>query len=214
MINDFFLADRVGGADMDQLWAHGWRHFGVYFFRYSMASHNGELYHVLPLRVALADFKLSRSQARVLRRNRDLQIVVRESFIDEEKKGLFERHSKRFRENVPDSVLDFMSHQPASVPCNNREICVYRDQTLLAFTFLDIGQTATSAVYAAFEPAEHKRSLGILMMLRAIDYSRTLDCAHYYPGYAYRESSMYDYKKRFSGLESLDWSAGWKRISV
>ncbi len=32
----------------------------------------------------------------------------------------------------------------------------------------------------------------------------------YYPGYAYREPFTYDYKKNFSGLEYLDWNAGWQ----
>ena len=33
---------------------------------------------------------------------------------------------------------------------------------------------------------------------------------YYYPGYAYHESFAYDYKKRFCGLEHLDWQEGWK----
>jgi arginine-tRNA-protein transferase len=81
---------------------------------------------------------------------------------------------------------------------------------LIGVTYLDIGQTATSAVYAMFDPAEAKRSLGILMMLRSIVFSRERGYRYYYPGYAYREPSAYDYKKRFMGLEYLDWTAGWK----
>ena len=34
------------------------------------------------------------------------------------------------------------------------------------------------------------------------------------PGYAYREPFTYDYKKNFSGLEYLDWSAGWKNYTA
>ena len=133
--------------------------------------------------------------------------------IDEAKESLFERHKQRFKENVPDSVFDFMSQEPATVPCRNLEICVYRDDDLLAFSFLDIGAVATSAVYAAFEPEERKRSLGILTMLRAIEYSKSIGRRYYYPGYAYFEPSFYDYKKRFSGLESYDWTGGWSSIS-
>jgi arginine-tRNA-protein transferase len=113
-------------------------------------------------------------------------------------------------ENVPESIFDFLSTEPASVPCINREICVYRRDELLAASFLDVGATATSAVYAAFEPDESKRSLGIFTMLRAIEYSRSLGARYYYPGYAYREPSGYDYKKNFAALEYLEWGAGWK----
>lgn len=210
MINDYFLADRVTAADMDRLWAAGWRHFGRYFFRYSTAQHDSRLCHVLPLRIELARFVPSPSQRRVRVRNQDLQVVIRDAVIDADREALFDRHRQRFKDNVPDSLRDFLSAEPASVPCRNQEVCVYHDGRLLAVSYLDIGETATSAVYAAFEPSEHKRSLGIFTMLYAIEHSRALNCRYYYPGYAYRESSMYDYKKNFAGLECLDWTAGWQ----
>ncbi|HYA30750.1 MAG TPA: GNAT family N-acetyltransferase, partial [Acidobacteriota bacterium] len=99
---------------------------------------------------------------------------------------------------------------PAASPCANLEICVYQGERLLGVTFLDIGETATSGVYAFFDPAEPKRSLGVLMMLRSIQFSIERGCRYYYPGYAYREPFTYDYKKRFAGLEALDWALGWK----
>ncbi len=210
ILNDAFRARRVQPGEMDLLWANGWRHFGVYFFRYSLAEHNRRICSVMPLRIELSHFTPSRSQKRILAKNRDVQVVICDTFIDATKEALFERHRQRFKENVPDSLYTFLSHQPASVPCRNQEICVYAGERLLAASFLDIGEEATSAVYATFEPEEHKRSLGIFTMLRAIEYSRELGCSYYYPGYAYRESSVYDYKKNFAGLEYLDWEAGWK----
>ncbi len=212
MINEYFLASSVSAAEMDVLWAEGWRHFGTYFFRYSVAENDGALCHVLPLRLELSTFALSRSQQRVLKKNRDVEVVIRDAVIDADKEDLFLRHRKRFKQNVPDSIHDFMSENPADIPCRNQEICVYDGKRLLAMSFLDIGADATSAVYAAFEPAESHRSLGILTMLCAIGQSQALGCRYYYPGYAYQEPSMYDYKKRFSGLEALDWESGWKPL--
>ena len=68
-INEYFVAGSVDASDMDLLWAQGWRHFGTYFFRYSIAEHEGTLCHVQPLRLKLADFVPSRSQRRGLKRN-------------------------------------------------------------------------------------------------------------------------------------------------
>jgi arginine-tRNA-protein transferase len=90
------------------------------------------------------------------------------------------------------------------------ESCVYLEDHLVGVTFLDLGASATSAVYAIFDPAHRKRSLGILMMLRSIEFSRGDGFRYYYPGYAYREPFAYDYKKQFAGLEWLDWQLGWK----
>jgi arginine-tRNA-protein transferase len=205
-----FLCASVAPAEMDGLWAEGWRHFGMFFFRYQRSTHGRVDFHVLPLRIDLDRFILSRSQKRVLKTNRDAQLVIGAAAIDEVKEALFSKHRRRFTENVPSSLRDFLSPAPDSVPCRNVELCVYKGERLMGVTFLDLGEHATSAVYAIFDPAEAKRSLGILMMLYSIRFSRERGCRYYYPGYAYREPFNYDYKKRFAGLEYLDWNYGWR----
>jgi arginine-tRNA-protein transferase len=205
-----FLCLNVAPAEMDRLWADGWRHFGIFFFQYRQWTHAQRDFNVLPLRIDLTRFVLSRSQKRVLKNNQDAQITISAASIDRAKEALFDKHRRRFTENVPSSLHDFLSPVPDSMPCRNLELCVYNGERLMGVTFLDLGETATSAVYAIFDPAEAKRSLGILMMLYSIRFSRESGYRYYYPGYAYREPFSYDYKKRFAGLEYLDWEYGWK----
>ena len=199
---------------MDQLWAEGWRHFGILFFRYRLAAHGDKYFSVLPLRIDLKRFSLTPSQKRVLAKNRDAKSVMRPAVVDATREKLFAKHILRYKENIPSSLSNFMSPMPDSVPCLNLELCVYLRERLVGVTYLDIGQTATSAVYAMFDPAEARRSLGILMMLRSIEFSRARGYRYYYPGYAYREPSVYDYKKKFTGLEYLDWTMGWQPFRV
>jgi leucyl-tRNA---protein transferase len=205
-----FLCLNASPEEMDRFWAQGWRHFGIFFFRYRSAVHGNKVFRVLPLRLALKRFILTRSLKRVLAVNHDIKMLIRPASLDHEKEELFLKHRHRFQENVPSSLDDFLSPVPESVPCRTLELCIYRDDKLVGVTFLDIGQSATSAVYAIFDPSEAKRSLGILMMLYSIQFSRDEGFRYYYPGYAYHEPYSYDYKKRFIGLEYLDWSAGWK----
>ena len=209
---EYFVSWSVGPRRMDALWAEGWRHFGVLFFRYRRSTHGGRRCSVVPLRLDLARFSPSRSQRRVIARNRDAEVTVGETFVDAEKEELFERHRARFSEAVPESLSDFLSHEPSRVPCRNVEICVRLGGRLAAASFLDVGESATSAVYAMFDPAESRRSLGIYTMLVAIRYSLRLGCRHYYPGYACREPSIYDYKKNFAGTEAYDWRGGWRPL--
>jgi arginine-tRNA-protein transferase len=209
-LDQYFLRTSVTPEQMDELWAQGWRHFGPFFFRYSASLHWGGLRNVIPLRIDLARYSPSRSQIRVLAKNRDARVVIRDTEISEEQLDLFYRHRERFNENVPDSIYNFLSEDPASTPCRNREICVYDEDRLVAASYLDIGRTSTSAVYAMFDPDESRRSPGIFTMLEAIRYSRELNCRYYYPGYAYREPSVYDYKKNFNGLEYFDWKYDWR----
>jgi arginine-tRNA-protein transferase len=74
-----------------------------------MALHDSGVYRVMPLRLDLRRFALSRSQKRVLARNRDLEVVVRASSITDEKEELFFKHRERCREHVPTSLYDFFS---------------------------------------------------------------------------------------------------------
>jgi leucyl-tRNA---protein transferase len=207
--DESFICFSASPADMDELWAEGWRHFGIIFVRYGSAFHGGKFYSVLPLRVDIERFVLTRSQKRVLAKNQDVELIVRPSCVDKQKQALFEKHRLRFDENTPTSLYNFLSEFPDSVPCPNVELCVYIGRRLIAVTFLDVGELATSGVYAMFDPAEAKRSLGILMILHSVQFSRERGCRYYYPGYAYREPFSYDYKKRFTGLEYLDWTTGW-----
>jgi arginine-tRNA-protein transferase len=207
-----FICLEASPAEMDQFWADGWRHFGVWFFRYRAVVHDSKRFNVLPLRIDLHRFILSRGLRRILAKNQDIRTLVRPASVDEAKEALFLKHRLRFKENIPSSLDDFLSPYPDSVPCLNLELCVYLGERLVGVTFLDVGETATSAVYAMFDPAETRRSLGIMMMLQSIQLSRERAYRYYYPGYAYREPFAYDYKKRFTGLEYLDWAAGWKPL--
>ena len=186
-INEYSIQEKLTPRQMDYAWAHGWRHFGNYFFRYSIAG-DKHIQHVVPLRIKLADVQLSTSQKRVWRRNRDLNIKIRDAFIDDDKRALFDRHKTRFREHVPDQLSSFLGDEPAHIPCRTKEICLFKDVRLVAASFLDIGETSTSSIYAMFEPAESKRSLGIYLILLSIKFSGRVLKKYYYTGYAYEES--------------------------
>lgn len=211
---EFFFRWEVGPREMDALWAEGWRHFGPLFFRYRRTSYAGRGCTVLPLRLDLSRFAPTRSQRRVLARNRDASVEIGPTVITGETLEMFERHRERFTYAVPDALESFLSYyEPSTVPCRNETISVRLGGRLAAVSFLDVGREATSAVYAMFEPAESRRSLGIFTMLEAVRRSRALGCLYYYPGYACREPSVYDYKKNFDGLEYYDWRGAWRPLA-
>ncbi len=213
-INEYFFCDKVRPELMDQLWARGWRHFGSYFFRYEKLTTRKQNYTVTPLRINLANFSYSKSHKRILKKNADLKLVMRDAFIDKEKELLFFNHRIRFKENIPDSIYTFLSPDPARIPCNTQEVCLFENDKLLAVSFLDIGSSSTSSIYSIFDPTEHKRSLGIYLILLSIDYSLKTNRQYYYPGYAYKEPSHYDYKKKFSALEYYEWEKAWVTLAL
>lgn len=210
IINETFYAESVTPSQLDRLLADGWRHFGTQFFRYNLNVYRDRIVRVLPLRIRLNEFHLSKSQRRILKKNSDLAVSFEPANVDIEVHRLFDQHKTRFDHGVPDSIFDFLSSQPATVPCECKQISV-RDQSgeLIAVSYFDIGETSTSAIYGCFDPDISSRSLGIFTMLKVIDHSIANNKQYYYHGYAYDVPSFYDYKKRFSAAEVFDWKDNW-----
>jgi arginine-tRNA-protein transferase len=208
-INEEFFADAITRKQVDMLLADAWRHFGTYFFRYSLGIYNDEIRRVEPLRIRLRDFRLSKSQRRVMKRNEDLSVKVRPILITPESEELFHRHKQRFESGTPASIYDFLSEQPSTMPSDASEVAVYLDDRLVAVSYFDEGETATSGIYACFDPRLEKRALGTFTMLKEIEYSIATGREYYYPGFAYEGPSFYDYKKRFAALETFDWQGHW-----
>jgi arginine-tRNA-protein transferase len=101
-INEEFYCESVRANHLDKLLADGWRHFGTHFFRYNLGIHESDIRRVIPLRIRLADFSLSKSQRRVLRDNPDTQVEIKPIRITDEAADLFERHKQRFKFGGPD----------------------------------------------------------------------------------------------------------------
>jgi leucyl-tRNA---protein transferase len=211
-INEAGELEQASPELMDRCWADGWRHFGSYFFRYSRMSEARGFKTVTPLRMRLENFVLSTSQARVVKRNANLELKIQDATIDQKKLELFALHTRRFSENIPDSLYSFLGFQPATVPCETKELLLFKDGRLIAATFLDIGATSTSSIYSIYDPSESKHSLGIYLILCSIQHSIALGKTFYYPGYATLEPSVYDYKKRFAALEFFDWNGNWMKL--
>ena len=203
---------------MDALWASGWRHFGSRFFRFNIQFDDvtDALQHIEPLRIDLAAFSHSKSQRRVLTRNRDLRWEIIPARADADVRDMFERHKTRFASNPPAHIIDYLhAGSTATRPCECLEFRALLDDRLVAASFLAVGETSVSSIYGVFDPEFSRRSPGTLTMLKEIEHSQTRGCRYYYPGYATRESSAYDYKKRFAALESLDWVSGeWRPVGA
>jgi arginine-tRNA-protein transferase len=210
---EFFVEASVAPRQMDRLWAEGWRHFGPFFFRRYVMEYDSELKTVQPLRIVLDRFSPTKSQRRILRRNGDVACEISHTALQPEHHRLFAAHVARFRFNIPPDLESFLGSDPELAPCANLTFSVRLGGRLVAASFLDLGQAAVSSVYAIFDPAESRRSLGIFTMLKEIEYGRERGCRFYYPGYACHESSPYDYKKQFAATEWYDWREGWHPLT-
>ncbi len=204
-----FELERASPQVMDALWADGWRHFGKTFFRDYFNVHGSRLVRVLPLRIRLSAFKMTRDQRRLRKKNHDVSIHFRPIVLTDEHMELFKRHAERFTENRPPSLYSFISLSPVLVPCPSLMCEIRKDGRLLAASFFDVGHEAVSSIYAMFDPDEASRGLGHLTLLSEIQFAQHFKKSFVYTGYAHTISSYYDYKKRYRGTEFYDWRSDW-----
>jgi len=205
LVFEQFLAEAVPLERMDALWAAGWRHFGPEFFRTSLTEHAGRWDLVVPLRVDLARFVPRKSQRRVLRRNADVEVTVGAARITDADRDMFTRHKRRFRDNIPDRLEDFLGERPGEVPGPCLALRCRLAGREVAVSYLDVGHQAVSSVYAMFDPAHAGRGLGTFTLLQELAWASGEGKRYAYPGYATAGPSHYDYKKRIGALEALDW---------
>jgi leucyl-tRNA---protein transferase len=209
-INEHFYAEHLALREWQKLLANGWRHNGQMVYRTSRDFNDadGSVLHVLPLRYRLKNFNMSKGQRKIWRQNQDLTFRIIPLSITDEIHALFTQHTGRFKSRVPDSIFDFVSSVPRS-PFQSYQMEVRKGEKLIAVTFIDLTRHTLSSTYAAFDLAESKRSLGVFTMLLEIEVAIEMKKTYHYPGYAYREPSSMDYKKRFAGVEYFDWWNDW-----
>ncbi len=205
---------QVSPKELNTLLADGWRHFGSFFFRDTLSWNGSTLSQITPLRINLEKFQPSKSQRKILRKARQSQVIFRNAYIDLKKIVMFNQHTQRFKSNIPNSIYDFLDPNPAFIPCHTLECCLYdAQQELYAVSFLDIASESTSSVYAMFNPDFQDLSPGVHTLLAEIAHTKALGKKYLYTGYAFREPSHYDYKKKFEGTEYYDWRGNWRDLA-
>jgi leucyl-tRNA---protein transferase len=204
-VHEMFVAESLTLKQWDEMLAQGWRHNGKMMFRNSQDfDENDNLCKVIPLRYRLKNLEFTKSQRKIFNKNKDLRHEIHPLSIDDDKHALFFKHSARFKHNRPLSIWDFISHEMGR-PFKTWELRVFKDDKLIACSFIDITTNSLSSTYAMFDLDESKRSLGIYTMLLELLYAQAKKKRFYYPGYAYETPSFYDYKKKFNNTEFYDW---------
>jgi arginine-tRNA-protein transferase len=199
-------------ADMDKLWADGWRNFGEHFFRNRVDYHEPihRWVRVIPLRINVEKFRLSKHQQKLLKKQKTTEVRYQPIVIDAEREAMFEKHISRFNHNLPEALSTFLGDAPGVVPCPALECALY-DETgkLYGASFFGVGEEAISSIYATFDIDFEERSPGLHTLLAEVQYAQMNQKKYVYLGYSYNVPSHYDYKKKFYGLESYDWNGNW-----
>lgn len=214
-----YLADRlatlehrimvdVTPAELERLLEHGWRRFGVDYFRPACAGCSD----CIPTRVPTASFVPSKSQRRARKACASLEVQLGPPRFDDERLALYHRWH-RYREgrrgweeadlSERSYRLQFSFPHPAA-----RELAYIDAETgkLVGVALSDETERAWSAIYFFYDPEWADRSIGTANVVIQIAIARAKKIPYVYLGYRVAACASLAYKQRFRPQEAL---VGW-----
>lgn len=193
------------GELIEEYWEKGWitRYYG--FTRANFDAYNDRYFKVFPTRYKLDEFTFTKSLRRVLNKNKDLKSIVRPLRITDAKEKLYVGYQAARYNQTPRSSLaqcyDFIKYFPSDLT----ELCVFKDERLIACTILEVGNDSVVSNICFWDLSESRRGLGMLTVLLEIKYALSRNMKYYYLGHYYKQNPRYQYKARFGGLELFNW---------
>lgn len=199
----------------EQLIARGFRRSGKHVYR----PHCESCHSCISCRVNTSDFIPSRSQKRILTKNKRLSFIAQDASFSEQHYQLYLRYQTY--KHPGGSMEAFSRNEYRSFLCeslgNSIAFETRLGDQLLAVSITDVFEQSLSAVYTFFDPDFSPLSLGTYSVLQQIKQAKSQHKAHVYLGYYVQDSIKMNYKANFRPLEMLiegQWEAYPKAVNL
>ena len=169
----------------------------------------------LSARIRVADFEPSKSQRRIIKRNRVLQREATSPWATEEQYDLFRRYleSRHADGGMADMDIFEFAAMIEETPVKSRVIEYWDrsgdEEELIATCLTDVLDDGLSMVYSFYNPDLARQSLGTYIILDHVRIAQEAGLPYVYLGYWVPGSPKMGYKAGFSALEVFrggDWN--------
>ena len=197
-----FETPSIEGKLYEQLMDNGFRRSGCMFYKNCCTGCNA----CIPIRTEVDHFRLSGSQKRILKKNKDITTDVTPATFDTKTFELYKKFSlNRFQTKVDEaSYRQFLLKSPLETLMMR----YYLGNELVGVGWIDILESVISSVYFAFDPDLSKRSLGTFSILKEIELAKELGKKFLYLGFYVKGCQAMSYKINFiptTGLVDDRW---------
>lgn len=192
---------RLSGPELDESLASGDRRVGRMLYRTACPSCEA----CEPIRLPVDEIVPTRSQKRVWKRNRDVEIETGPATFSEEKLALYNRHKLERGLARNEQEMTRRGYEGWFVHSCTRTIEMrYRvDGRLIGVGILDLGEHDSSSVYFFFDPDEHRRSLGVFSVMVEAAWLRSRGGRFHYLGLYVEDCRHLVYKANYYPHERL-----------
>jgi arginine-tRNA-protein transferase len=195
-----------------QRMTEGWRRFGVMLFRPRCPACTA----CRSLRVLAGQFRPDRSQRRVRAANAGtVRLHIGRPAVTRPKLDLYDRYhafqssTKGWPEHAPKDAREY-ARSFVDNPFPTQEWAYYLGDRLIGLGYVDDLDTALSAIYFFYDPAERHRSPGVWNVLSLIDHAARRGVPHVYLGYHVAGCASMAYKARYRPNQVLDPDGEWR----
>jgi arginine-tRNA-protein transferase len=156
-------------------------------------------------RLAVSQFKASRSQQRCWKKNNQTKAVIKPAIFEQAHYDLYLRYQKRrhrggdMAESSADDYLNFLS----SSWCDTVFVEFLINEQLVGVAIVDQLDNALSAVYTFFDPEFSDYGLGVYAVLWQIEYAKREQKEFLYLGFWIKACQKMTYKSNYQPLQLL-----------
>lgn len=198
---------------LDDYLARGWYRMGGSIFTTHFLFFQGKPYSAIWIRLDLDDFKFSKSQRKLLRKNGTIfNVAFAPRTIDEEREEVYQEYAEHFDGRLSPSIADSLEDYEIDSVFNTYETTVRTRQTdkLVAASYYDVGEESAASILGFYLPHMSGFSLGYYTMLLEIQFCLERGIRYYYPGYVVPGYERFDYKMRLGASQFYDMRTnGW-----
>ncbi|MBI1274238.1 MAG: arginyltransferase [Alphaproteobacteria bacterium] len=160
----------------------------------------------VPVRIPVRQFAPSQSLRRTQRRNADLTLEITGTDVTQEQFALFTAYQQSRHADSDMARMSFADFN-AMVREGQTGTKIFQLRTpggaLAGAVLADTIGDGYSAIYSFFDPAEAKRSLGVMLIMMLVHEAEYANLPYVYLGYWIARSRKMAYKARFRPLQAL-----------
>ncbi|MBT6615502.1 MAG: arginyltransferase [Deltaproteobacteria bacterium] len=196
-VSYMFRADTLQSSVYEKMIDNGFRRSGHFFYKNNCPNCT----ECISIRIRVQDFKMSRSQKRIWKKNKELRIVQHPVEFDKEGFELYCRYCqwKHESETSEENYRDFL----IATAVNTIMMRFYNGRDLAGIGWIDMLENSLSSVYFAFSPDYAKRSLGVYSALKEIELALQMKKTYLHMGFWVRDCQAMAYKSQYKPHQLL-----------
>lgn len=208
-------------VDYQKMLERGWRRFGKMHF----VPECKECTQCVSMRIDVTNYKFSKSEKRVINKNKDTKVYIRPPSMTQEHLNLYDKYHK-FMNKKKDwtyNKIEPSEYLKSYVDGKDeyaKEFLYVVDDELIGVALVDILPKAISAIYCYYNHSYSELSIGKFSILTQIKIAKELNIPYIYLGYWIKNHYSMGYKEHYKPYEilinrpSLEDEAIWEKYEL